>query len=144
MSKEQPSINHFFKPVGRHASQTKMANVSKDQPLISTDPISQPSCNRQETESSQNRIPETVRKRKSILINNSDTSEEDESSDISTNIRDQSSHLAMRRVFADSEVRQSVSPDIERETEGHPETSTVEAVVDSLGSTSQDKEPSVA
>ena len=64
MSKVQPSIKCFFKPVERHVPQTKTANVSKDQPLIPKGPISQPSCNRQETESSENRIPEMIRKRK--------------------------------------------------------------------------------
>ena len=78
------------------------------------------------------------------MIDNCDTSEEDKRSDILTNIRDQSPHIAMRRVLTDSEVRQLISPYIKRETEGNIEISTVETVVDSLGSTSQDKEPSVA
>ena len=64
MSKEQPSIDHFFKPVGIHIPRTKTANVSKDHPLIPTGPISHLCCSRRETESSQNRVEKQSEKQK--------------------------------------------------------------------------------
>ena len=84
MSKDQPSIDSFFKPIGRQTPQNKILCIDKDQSLSPTGHIIEISCSQQPTTSSQNvngnlvgRTPETVQKRKSKAISSSKTGEEE-------------------------------------------------------------------
>ena len=84
MSKDQPSIDSFFKPIGRQTPQNKILCIDKDQSPSPTGHIIEKSCSQQPTTSSQNvngclvrRTSETLRKRKSMATVSTKTSEEE-------------------------------------------------------------------
>jgi hypothetical protein len=163
MSKDQPSIDSFFKPIGRQTPQNKILCIDKDQSPSPTGHIIEISCSQQPTTSSQNvngclvrRTSETLRKRKSMAIVSNKTSEEESHtySSILTNIREQysevedldrdkniRSNLAVGSVIADSELSRSASTAVAREEEIQSDSSTV--VASCSNSLEDDKTPSV-